>query len=193
MKQNLAIIVMKKVVLKQFCKNGEQYTVALGNGTVHTFNSKRTAVNYLNKTNKFLTIQLFEIHGIYMAMWQEYQRCWFYFGYGKDKGRWSLHSIDQRKCAESLQECEGCLASAIDRSDYENGNRFSFQHIRIAINALKQSCKILIPLHQKRSNTADIYRINSFITRMVEIENKINSYGQLEAIQHTLDFKTKTA
>lgn len=184
---------MKKVVLKHFSKSADGYTIALGNGTVHTFPSKRLATNYLNKTNKFLTIQLFEVHSIYTDLWQEYQRCWFYFGHGHDKGRWSLHFQDQRKCAEALTDCEGCLAAAIDRSDYDNGNRFSFQNIRVAITLLKTACKILLPLHQKRSSTADIYRLNSFIMRVVEIENKINAYGQLEAIQHTLTFKTKTA
>lgn len=184
---------MKKIVLKQFSKNGNRYTVSLGNGTVHTFPYKRLAQLYLNKTNKFLTIQLFEVHGLYMALWQEYQRVWFYFGYGHEKGRWSLHIQEQRKCSEMLHDCEECLASSIDRSDYSNGNRFSFQNIRVAINSLKGAAKILLPIHQKRSSTAEIYRINAIVTRLVELENKINSYGQIEAIQHSLTFNIKTA
>lgn len=175
---------MKKVVLKHFSKSESGYTISLGNGTVHTFPSKRIATDYLNKTNKFLTIQLFEAHTIYMSLWQEYQRCWFYFGYGANKGKWSLHAQEQRKCSENLKDAEECLSAAIDRSDYENGNRFSFQNIRVAIQLLKQTTKILIPLHTKRSNTADVYRLNSFIVRLVYLENKLNSYGQLEAITY---------
>lgn len=185
---------MKKVVLKHFSKSSNgYYTIALGNGTVHTFPSKRLAADFLNKTNKFLTIQIFEVHAIYMAVWQEYQRCWFYFGYGQDKGRWSMHSIDQRKCAEALSDCEECLGASIERSDNSTGNYISFNNIRVAINSLKSAIKIILPLQQKRSSTADIYRLNSSISRLVELENKINAYGQLEAIQHTINFKTKTA
>ena len=89
---------MKRIVLKQFRKQGNNYIVSLGNGTVHSFTSQRKAQDYLSKTNKFLTVQLFEAHTVYMDLWQEYQRCWFYFGYGTDKGKYTLHFQDQQKC-----------------------------------------------------------------------------------------------
>lgn len=176
---------MKKIVLKQFSKNTAGYTVSLGNGSVHTFPSKRKASDYLNKTNKFLTTQLFEVHGIYMGLWQEFQRAWFYFGYGSQKGKWTMHELSKQRCEEALKECEERISNSVDKSDYDNWNHFTFQNIRVAINHLKIAVKILMPLHQKRSQTADVYRLNSFINRLVEIENKINAYGQLEATTYT--------
>lgn len=176
---------MKKIVLKQLSQNTEGYTVSLGNGSLHTFPSKRKAQDYLNQTNKFLSTQLFEVHGIYMALWQEYQRVWFYFGFGTEKGKWTLHHLSKQRCEESLKSCEECIEQAFNKSDYEMGNQFTFQNIRVAINQLKIAVKILMPLFSKRSQTADIYRLNSFIARLIEIENKINAYGQLEATTYT--------
>lgn len=175
---------MKKIVLKQFAKAGKTYSVSLGNGTIHTFHSKRALQNFLNQTNKFLSKKLFEVHSIYMMLWTEYQRCWFYFGYGKEKGSWSLHTTEENKCKEVLSSCESSLAFAADISDRTNGNHLSFKNIHVAISYLKDAVKILRPLHKKRSITADVYRLDFIFQQLLHSENHLNSYGQLESTGH---------
>jgi hypothetical protein len=172
---------MKKIVLKQFETriNGQlQYELYLGDDRRLQFPSKRKLIAFINKTNKFLTLSAFEVHTLYMQVWEEYQRCWFYFGQGDEK--YSLHYLDQIKCDESLRTCEERLQIAIKKEWYD-GNPFTFSNIPKAISLLRQVISILLPLHKKRSQTADLYRLNTLFSRLADVENKINSYGLVEA------------
>jgi hypothetical protein len=183
---------MKKVVLKHFTKNGDSYQVNLGNGTSHTFNSLRSLHHFLNQTNQFLTEQAFFVHTIYTDTWQEYQRIWFYFGFG-EKYNYSAHFQSQALCSRNLKDCEDHLNLAFDKSDCDNGNHFTFKHIRVSILCLKDSIKTLLPLYKKRSQTADIYRMNALFLRLLDIETRINSYAQIQATNHLLTKLKKSA
>lgn len=177
---------MKKIVLKQFLKTASGYQVNLGNGTVHVFPSLRLAKAFLNKTNQFLTERAFAIHSIYMALWQEYQRVWFYYGFGS-KYSYTSHTLDQKKCADELQSAESAILMAFNASDATNGSHISFRQLRIAITCLKASIKILMPLFRLRSQTADLYRLENYFAQLIDIENKLNSYAQLQATAHIIN------
>ncbi len=169
---------MKKIKLDQIQPENGQYKIYLGNGRTIFFPSKRKAQAFLNQTNKFLTQQTFEIHLLYMECWQEYQRCWFYFGSGDQQ--YSLHFINQQRCSDYLKSCEESLTLAISRSVWERGNSISFHCVNVAIKCLKDSVEILIPLFSKRSQTAETYRTSSVFSRLIDIENRLHLYGQFE-------------
>ena len=175
---------MKKIVLKQFTTHEEsRYRVHLGNGTTHTFSSKRKLLAFLNQTNKFLSTQLFEVHGVYMSVWQEYQRAWFYFGWENNK-QWTLHYLDQKKCDENLQSCEQAITLAWQRHTWDNGNHSAFKHLNVAIECLKEVTHILQRLHKRRSSTVEIYRLNALFKQLLHASATINAYGQLDATHH---------
>ncbi|HYD20009.1 MAG TPA: hypothetical protein VEB40_00940 [Flavipsychrobacter sp.] len=177
---------MKKIVLKQFTHQEGKYRVHLGNGTTHSFSSKRKLVAFLNQTNKFLTTQLFEVHGIYMAVWQEYQRSWFYFGW-EDNKQYTLHYLDQRKCEESLQGCEQAFVMAWKRHDWANGTHSAFMHMEVAIDCCKEVVGILLHLHRKRSSTVEIYRLNALLKQLVLASSTLSAYGQLD-LTHNISY-----
>ncbi len=176
---------MKKIVLKQFCKEeNDTYSVRLGNGTAHSFRSTRQANQFLKDTSKFLTVHYFAVHATYMDVWQEYQRVWFYHGFG-DRYSWSTHSQIQRKIEDALKSCEDLLDRGINTSDHpERGCHEVFRCISVASTQLKEAVKLLFPLFKSLSQTADVYRLESCITRLVDIETKIHAYGQLQATHH---------
>lgn len=174
---------MKKIVLKRFEQKDGSYQVRLGNGTVHSFPSKRLLFQFLTRTNKFLTSRAFDIHAIYMELWQEYQRCWFYFGSGQNY-KWSLHFLDYKRCKEELEACEDHILRAIGQSDWDSGNHYSFHSLNTAISCQKGVIKTIIPLFKSRSQTAELYRMNCLLERLLSAESKIHHYAQIEATHH---------
>lgn len=170
---------MKKVHLSHysqhcFKKNRKAnylYQVYLGNGTHHTFQSKRDATAFLNKTSQFLTQRLHELRGIYGYVYFEYNKVWANLDF------WRIRDINIEQGYFEIQ------TEAITRGKIINLNYKAFMHIKTCCDGLLKIIKHLQDISKKNSNTATLYQLDNYIRYVNTIKNDAENFGQVEASQ----------
>lgn len=148
------------------------YWVWLGNETKHRFSNRKHAEAFLVRTNRFLNERLFELNRLYVEIFTEYRRLWFYF---------------DRKAMESNIQIEGTLEwinkkfnIVIDRSQGINGNFNVFQNMLIIVDNLKHIIKVLTDLQTQKNNWVERYNLIVISKRLDEIEKTIRNYNLQE-------------
>jgi len=169
---------MKKIHLSHICqhytrknrKGNYKYQVYLGNGTHHTFESKRDALAFLNKTSQFLTQKLYELRGLYANVIIEYNKQW-----GK------IETLDCYNITTELSYFEQQTQQIT--GPYLNQNFKSFMFLSNGCNSLVKIIKVLQAIAKKNSDTASLYQLDNFIRYNNNIKFEIESYGTIEAVQ----------
>ena len=167
---------MKKVRIEQlnepkirsiFLKD-KFYWVWLGNGTKHRFTNRKHAEAFLAQTNRFLNERVFELNRLYVEIFAEYRRLWFYF---------DNHSVVSNEKIENLLEWTNKKFNIlIERSSGVNGNFNAFQNMRILIDNLLEVVKVLEELQQRKNNWVEKYSLAVIATRLNELENALAKY-----------------
>ena len=187
---------MKKVSINKFSQQGKQYVVCLGNGTATAFNQKQQAQQFLNQTGQFLTAQLYALRQIYKAVNDLYIDSWGYFRHDKKTMNAALYASD-RAIQNNLRTVENSFNICIDRSQWTNGNYFSFYHLQTAIDSLKNGLKELGPVLSSKSIAAESYKIDFLFSSLLNIETDLYKYAQAGAVKllkipfHKLNTKTE--
>lgn len=173
---------MKKISITQVNRVDKIYTIFLGNGTTHQFKSERSAQDFLNKTNKFLTEHLHELHAIYSDVATKLNHNWFYFNHDKNTRKASLFQ-SERDCNANMDAIRDILNKTVIQSHFTNGNIIVFIDFQKVSNYLKDTIKLLNDLNKKRSNTNALYEYKSLFNRLIQLDNSLTNYSQFQSIK----------
>jgi hypothetical protein len=173
---------MKRISLKNINTSQKTYTVFLGNGTTHSFKSERSAQDFINKTNKFLTEHLHEIHAIYSSVSILLNHNWFYFQNDKNTRKAHLYQFE-RDCNNNIDSIRATLNRIVDHSHFTNGNYTTFIDLLRASNYLQDTIKILNVINKNRSNTNALYEYKSLFNRLIQLDNSLKNYSQFQSVK----------
>lgn len=173
---------MKKISINQVLRVDGFYNVFLGNGTTHSFKSERTAQDFLNKTNRYLTDHLHELHAIYSDVSTKLNHNWFYFNHDKNTRKASLFQ-SERDCNTNMDATRDILNKTVLQARFTNGNIIVFIDFVKVSNYLKDTIKILNGLNKKRSNTNALYEFKSLFNRLVQLDNSLSNYSQFQSVR----------
>lgn len=182
---------MQKIVINKISSEKGKYIVYLGNGTATTFTNKEKAQQFVNQTNQFLTQQLYNINECYKLVFDFYRENWGFLE-TQTKAN-SNYSESRRFCDASINEIKNLIDLAVNRCSWTNGNYFTFLHLTGAVRTMKAILKELQPLCQRKSATAQLYKVDFYFSVLVKLESDLNNYAFLGATQfkvpvHDLDY-----
>lgn len=165
--KSICIDQIKRPVIASVYKNDKLYKVYLGNNYVFESKSFALAKAFLNKTNKFLNIQLHEINMIVKELQLEYRNIWFYLD----------DTIDvEVKIVESFKTVDYKLNIAISRAGYTDGNYYVFNHLEFALYELNSIADTIAKIQYKKSNMPDYYRLIIIVNKTKQLIEQLEKY-----------------
>lgn len=167
---------MKKIKLENYTdpKPGsifvrdKSYWVWLGNGVKRSFSNRKHAEAFLVATNRFLNQKVFELNRLYVEVFAEYRRLWFYF----DKSQ----TVINNRIEANLEWTNKKFNLMIDISSHINGNFTSFQNMRVIIDNLRDIVNELMTLQKQKNNWVEKYNLAVIAARLDELEKALNDY-----------------
>jgi hypothetical protein len=177
---------MKKIKLNQYIKTDDEYLILLGNGTEHRFPSKAKALRFLSKTSRFLTDRLYEYNSLFAELHYLYRLNWGFFDHDKKTLSGATIHMDMliRKEFTTISNVDGLFDKVVKLSKRSGGNYYAFNHLRMIGDSLKGCCKSLLEINRKKSYAPVTYQLECLFNRLLEIETRINNYGQMKAVGH---------
>jgi hypothetical protein len=163
---------MQKIHLTDFKTANDEYSVYLGNGTTHKFPSKKLCDRFLTNTGKFLTTELYELHGIFDVLQHKFNDSWTYM---------DQEPVKARKIREELQAAETSFENSISSQYRSDGNSWVFLHLHKANCCLKLVIKQLERENFRRSLAHERYQLDGLFKRLQVVEQDLNTYGQRTA------------
>jgi len=127
---------------KHFTEKSQYYGVSLGNGFSCYFTSKRHADQFAVATKTFLTDCLIELNELYIDVWTDYRRNWFYFSGRTTESHKAMRKVES-EILRSMQAVENCFGKIENTRD-------NFAPWRLISNALASILEIVHHLHLVR-------------------------------------------
>jgi len=167
---------MKKIKIEKYDEprvgsiytRDKYYWVWLGNGSKHRFSNRKHAEAFLAQTNRFLNERVFELNRLYVEVFAEYRRLWFYF----DKSA----TLDNERIEGLLEFTNKKFNILIDRSGGENGNFNVWHSMRVLIDNMLEIVKVLEDLQKKKNNWVEKYNLAVIAARLDEVERLIEEF-----------------
>lgn len=152
-------------------KTLEGYAIRLGNGTQHEFKNNKAAIKFVVQTNKFLTQKYFDLNLLYAELQGKVLEVWLYL-------------LDSR--FEKLQRLSSDAGYILHMAHYHSrrfeGNHWAFIDLRKIANYIQEIAILLKEADKGKTNTFNLYNLNSIIERANLILADLNSYGRLKAV-----------
>ncbi len=160
---------MKKIKLREYTRRDpshflteyKKHRVYLGNGFIFLFSNRKDLLKFLAECSRFLTGKFFELNEINIEVRTIYQRNWFYLN-GEER------LINQ-------------MFDGIDNKYGRIHSQYKDYYVIIdftkIVNYLTSILEIIIELHRRRNNWAEIQFCNSIINRLRYLNYQIQSYG----------------
>lgn len=193
---------MKSIFVQNIEETQEGYSVALGDGTRHTFTNLKAARAFQVKTNNFLTTQLHNYNQVYVDLFTVYRNLWGYF-YNTKNTNISNNFYNETAIKEALQTIDNLLdlaSTSFSRSD--NYFRVYCDFAQIS-ESMKTICQELNNELNNKSQSITSHKINFILTQINNVSFEITKYSHsdlnhkitndplFQAIKFSL--KTKTA
>lgn len=167
---------MKAVALKNFTFQDGLYSVGLGNGTYHSFTSKKQVLKFLVSTNHFLTIKLHELNFIYSDLFSLYRSNWLFFKSHINSPAYKTYNSESI-IKELLTSINSSLEIAYERSYSENSNYFVFSHLFNVCSYSKQIAINIKNLNKTKSYTSSVLKCDFIIKQIISIESELKNYS----------------
>ncbi len=171
---------MKKIKIEKYDEprvgsiytRDKYYWVWLGNGSKHRFSNRKHAEAFLARTNRFLNERVFELNRLYVEVFAEYRRLWFYFDRGAMFGN--------EKIENNIEWLNKKFNILIDRSGGENGNMNSFNNMRMIVDMLREIVLTLEELQKRKNNWVEKYNLAVIAARLHEVERLIEEFEKTD-------------
>ena len=160
---NLTYPVKNSIYVKE-----KKYWVALGNKVRVSFTNRKNALAFIAQTNRFLNEKTFELNKIYVDIFSEYRRIWFYF----DSKNARLMNFEQQ-----IGFLEKRFDLLIDTSSYEDGNYNAFFHIRGIVYLLQEMLTQMQRVMAGKNNYAEKYNLGIYLRRLDDLLQAVNDYA----------------
>lgn len=152
---------MKKIKIKSaglpdkssHLKEGKKFTIFLGNGITMYFTTVKDKNYALAEINRRLNAILFELNEMYIFLFGEYRRLWFYMI--------NESMMRETKIHESNSEINRNFALLTERSHWVNGNVFSFKNIEIVMNNLEWQIEALAEIRRDKKQYIEYHLLQT--------------------------------
>lgn len=158
---------MNSIKIRVYTKTETGYKVILGNGSVSYFTKITETRKFIADTNRFLTDQLFYLNELYTKTYNLYRVIWMI----EDKYG-NILTIE-----EKLDSANRCLTKAYRRSNFKDGNELVFINMIKAIRFLKEVLENERIIFKKRSDTYNIYRIDTIEENINRVNLQLKNYA----------------
>jgi hypothetical protein len=145
----------------------KKYWIWLGNGIKCSFSNKKQAVSFLANLSKLVNEKLFELNLIYIDIFAEYRRLWFYF--------------DVEQLRQSPDEQLHYINKNFDmlaNTRWQQSNIGAFNRLRNLIDDLKQLTQLVIEVAIKKNDYAVKNFLNVHVRRMDAMKASIETFRQ---------------
>lgn len=149
------------------------YRIALGNGCIRYFSSKRKAEAFLGDLNRFLDFHLLEANELFIEVFSLYRRYWPYMESGKKADR----SQVERDSSRELRTVEEILDDMPRRSRTPSGTWWVFNDLSGVVSSLRKVLDGLEELLRSRSAFAELRKLDSLRWRIDIMERDRRSFG----------------
>lgn len=136
------------------------YSVYL-NGSLEYFASEKNAKAYLAETNKKLNELLLELNYIYISALTQYRTIVFY--------------MKENRIPVYIAGIEKSFDLVIKRSQYTNGNHFTFKHLENISDMLLQMLSIIKRINDEKKYFPSVTAIRMLIKRIQELQEIIHN------------------
>ena len=127
----------------------KRHCVYLGNRVSVYFSDMKKAKAFLVQTNEFLNQKLYEINSLYIEVFTEYRKAWFYFFDIYDR---SLHIVSENKILMDIGAIEKKMSLMVARSHFPNGSTIVHQGFSYIIDVLMDITDTLILLYKQKKH-----------------------------------------
>jgi hypothetical protein len=167
---------MKTFNLTHISEYQDHYTIFLTWGKSFEFTRAKQAKKFLSQTNRFLTSLLVEVNDKLCDLECRHRRNWLLFFHNKHSLQFENYS-DDRKCVVELEGIKAMLNVAFDRHGSVNGSSVAFENVRKCIDSLMIVCRVLRPYYKRRSETVDVWQIDSLLLFLQSRKLELESWG----------------
>lgn len=162
---------MKKINLKSVYKPTtapgyapqKLYKICLGNGKIINYTSVKAARADLAKINRQLNVWLCDMNEIYISIFTQYRRAWFYYYDAQTKTNNSANENKLKDCLDFINEC---LNRSVTNTSGVNGQALAWNFFNKAIRESLNACSELDKLYKRRSMNAERLFIAAMVDRI---------------------------
>jgi hypothetical protein len=173
---------MKKIVIKNLTKSDKssvhtrqrKHCVFLGNDSSVYFSDMKKAKAFLVATNEFLNQKLFELNALYIDLFTEYRKSWFYFFNIYDR---KMHITGENNVLMEISTIEKKMTLMVARAHFENGSSIVWHGFRVIISSMKNITGSLSYLYKTKKFYAQSHQIRAIEARIIILENQLNEWG----------------
>jgi hypothetical protein len=119
-----------------------------------------------------LNERVFDLNRIYVDVFSEYRRIWFYFDDGEKE--------NNERIELTMHWTNVRFNVMIRNAGYESGNAYAFQNLRTIISNLLEIIATLRDVQKRRNNWVERYNLEVLSRRLTEVDAMINGYGLAE-------------
>jgi hypothetical protein len=174
---------MKKIVLKTITKSDKssihtaqrKHSIFLGNEVTIYFSDKKKAAAFLVATNQFLTQKLFELNALYIDLFTEYRKSWFYFFNIYDQ---KMHLASDNNVLQEIAAIERKMTLMVARAHFGNGSSIVWQGFRVIIDSMKNITVTLSHLYKSKKFYAQSHQIRAIEARIKILETQLSVWGK---------------
>jgi hypothetical protein len=153
----------------------KKHTVFLGNNVTVYFSDRKKAEAFLVETNKFLNLKLFELNALYIDLFIEYRKAWFYFFNIYDR---NMHVNGSNLVIREIETIEKKMTLMVARSHFGNGSSIVWQGFKIILESMDNIAGSLIELYKTKKHYAEAHQIRVIEERTGNLRKQLEMWGQ---------------
>jgi len=152
-----------------------KHQVFLGNNVTVYFSDMKKAKAFLTVTNYFLNRKLFEINALYIDIFTEYRKAWFYSSGEYDR---QMHFINDNFVFRDIEIIDRKFSLMVSRSHFENGSSIVWHGMYIIIECCESTIGKLTDLYKAKKHYAEAHQLNVIAERLGILKLQLDEYGK---------------
>lgn len=163
---------MKKIKISYYTKQKKNYSFILGNGSKYTYTQEKECIAKLNQVNKDLTKLAFDININYIEAFSIWRLYWA--------------SVDYPAFERKTNEVNSNILQSLENAYIKRSDSYSiyvFMHLKNAINNTIQLIKLVLIEIRKKSDTVNLYRVESIVKRFIQLKTELENYGLMDCTE----------
>lgn len=171
---------MKTIILHNYTKEKNGFSVYLGNGTVSQFSNLKDTKQFLAVTSKELTKIWTELWNIHKHSSQSFENYFPLLLVSKKGGNGNLLGYD-RKLQQNISQSITIFNDVIWKCGWTNGNYLAFHFLSVISDMELDNLKMLAEIARQKNFHHDLGTYDFSAERIVNVQNRLASYSRVTA------------
>lgn len=182
---------MKSVNVKLILSGPGPFSISFGDGTLHTFKSKKAAVKFQNDTNRFLTELVYSFNEIFTNLFTLYRECWTFF-YNTGNKTHGNNLFDESKIKESISIVDELLEKLTTSHSRQDSYYLPFHDFLIINHELQNIIFLLSNEIQNKSICIFEHKLRIYTEQNQNALTNLNSYSK-QNLKHKISIDPLSA